>query len=81
MGQSFSAIRQSLKRKREPESEDQNEARKVLVVQDPNNDGTVFKHLKNSNPRIQWMIGFNFRLSNFNYNPSLFVLALFQFQY
>ncbi|XP_062171819.1 disease resistance protein RPV1-like [Alnus glutinosa] len=39
MGQSFSVIPPSLKRKRDPESEDQNQqARKVLVVQDPNKE-------------------------------------------
>ncbi|XP_059429149.1 disease resistance protein RPV1-like [Corylus avellana] len=38
MGQSFSVIRQSLKRKREPESDDQNEPRMVLVVEGANED-------------------------------------------
>jgi hypothetical protein len=35
-------VRPSLKRKLEPESQDQNQARKILVVEDPNKDGTLF---------------------------------------
>jgi hypothetical protein len=31
------------------------------------------------NLRSQWMIGFNFRLSNFNYNPTLFSFCLLCF--
>jgi len=34
-----------LKRKREPESEDQNETCKLLVVEDPKKEGTVFNYI------------------------------------
>jgi hypothetical protein len=54
MDQIFSAIRRSLKRKREPETEDQNEASQVVGIEDQivasqvvgvedrNEDGNVF---------------------------------------
>jgi hypothetical protein len=45
MDQIISVIGRILKGKQEPESDDQNEACKVLVVEGENNDGTVFTAL------------------------------------
>jgi hypothetical protein len=45
MDQIISVIGRILKRKQDPESDDQNEARKVLVVEGENKDGTVFTAL------------------------------------
>ena len=51
MGQIISVIRRSSKRKRkrEPESEDQNHTSKVLVVEGPNKDGNCFHRTLRSN--------------------------------
>jgi hypothetical protein len=51
MGQIVSVVRRSLKRKREPESDGLNQARKVLAVECPNKEGILFHlaHISNRN--------------------------------
>jgi hypothetical protein len=64
--QTTSSARPCLKRKLDPEFQGQDQARKILAVQDPNRDGTVFAALTNQ-IYIFW-IEIIFCLSGYNGN-------------